>query len=112
VCKDERPALEEGKEKPVKNIIELNDVIPSIEDGLEVTDDKNGKVLTESDRIYDLVDVIEEVCQAGGVDRCYDLNDEAVKKVSEIAEKVIREMVPGIAERIIREEIEKLKSGA
>jgi hypothetical protein len=46
-----------------------------------------------------------------GVDR-YDLNDEAVKKVSEIAEKVTREMVPGIAERIIREEIEKLKSGA
>jgi hypothetical protein len=111
VCKDERTVLEEGKAKPVKNIIELNDMIPSIEDGLEVTDDKKGKVLTESDRIYDLVDVIEGVCQVGGVDR-YDLNDETVKKVSEIAEKVAREMVPGIAERIIREEIEKLKSSA
>jgi hypothetical protein len=111
VRKDERPVLEESEETPVKNIIELNDVFPSIEDGLEVTGDKNGKVLTESDRIYDLVDIIEDVCQSGGVDR-YDLNDEAVKKVSEIAEKVAREMVPGIAERIIREEIEKLKSGA
>ena len=108
--KDERPVLGEGEGTPVKNIIELNDVLPSVEDGLEITGNKNGKVLTESDRIYDLVDVIEEVCQAEGVDR-YDLNDEAVKKVSEITEKVTREMVPGIAERIIREEIEKLKSG-
>ena len=109
--KDQRPVLEEGEETPVRNIIELNDVIPSIEDGLEIAGGKNGKLLRKSDRIYDLFDVIEEVCQVGGVDR-YDLNDEAVKKVSEIAEKVTREMVPGIAERIIREEIEKLKSGA
>ena len=109
--KDKRPALEEGEGTPVKNIMELNEAPPSVEDGLEITGNKNGKVLTESDRIYDLFDVVGEVCQAEGVDRC-NLNDEEVKKVSEIAERVAREMVPGIAERIIREEIEKLKSGA
>ena len=30
---------------------------------------------------------------------------------AEMAERIAREVVPGIAERIIREEIEKLKSG-
>jgi hypothetical protein len=37
------------------------------------------------------------------------LNDEIIKRVSEIAERIAKEMVPGIAERVIREEIDKLK---
>jgi hypothetical protein len=34
-----------------------------------------------------------------------------MKRAAEIAEKVAREVIPDIAERVIREEIEKLKKG-
>ena len=37
------------------------------------------------------------------------LNKEIMKRVSEIAEKISREIIPGIAEKVIKEEIEKLK---
>jgi len=39
------------------------------------------------------------------------LHDEIMKRAQEIAEKVAREIIPDIAERVIREEIEKLKKG-
>jgi undecaprenyl pyrophosphate synthase len=39
------------------------------------------------------------------------LRDEIMKRAEEIAEKVAREVIPDIAERVIREEIEKLKKG-
>lgn len=62
-----------------------------------------------NEKIYDLVDVIEE-----GISKDESVTDDAVKEeikknVSEIAERVAREMFPQIAERLIREEIEKLK---
>jgi hypothetical protein len=104
--------------------------------------DKNllidGRLLKQDDRIYDLVDVIEEndisenkedreiIVIDGRVyqrimkpdDRVFDLtdvvedgrHDEIIKRVSEIAERVAREIIPDIAERVIREEIEKLKA--
>ncbi len=64
-------------------------------------------VLGDQDRVYDLTDVIEEprIDAIVGVR----LQDEIMKKVSEIAERIAREQFPGIAERIIREEIENLK---
>ncbi len=37
------------------------------------------------------------------------LHEEIMKRASEIAEKVAREVIPAVAERVIREEIEKLK---
>ncbi|MCK7514453.1 MAG: hypothetical protein MZV70_67525 [Desulfobacterales bacterium] len=37
------------------------------------------------------------------------LHDEIMKRAEEIAEKIAREVIPDIAERVIREEIEKLK---
>ena len=37
------------------------------------------------------------------------IQEEMIKKVTEITERVAREMFPAIAERIIREEIDKLK---
>jgi hypothetical protein len=40
------------------------------------------------------------------------LRDEIMKRADEIAEKIARELIPGIAERVIREEIEKLKAGS
>ncbi|MCL2669047.1 MAG: hypothetical protein FWE89_00050 [Syntrophaceae bacterium] len=94
-----------------------------------------GRVLKPEDRIYDLVEPLSEadgVSAAGGTSagRIFDLVDvvdvvekkppkmalvdvglreEIAKRAGEIAEKVAREMVPGIAERVIREEIEKLR---
>jgi hypothetical protein len=65
------------------------------------------QVLAENDVVYDLVDVIEEPridAIVGGR-----LQDEIMKKVAEVAERIAREQFPGIAERVIREEIENLK---
>jgi len=36
-------------------------------------------------------------------------NEEVTKRIDEIAERIAREIVPVVAERVIREEIEKLK---
>lgn len=66
-----------------------------------------GKAVPE--RIYDLIDVIEKKPKMAFVDA--GLRDEIMKRAEEIAEKIAREMIPGIAERVIREEIEKLKKG-
>jgi len=59
--------------------------------------------------IYDLVDVVERKPRMALVDT--GLHDEIMKRAQEIAEKVAREIIPDIAERVIREEIEKLKKG-
>ena len=61
----------------------------------------------DGDRIYDLVDVVEEGLGDPAPEDI--LNEEIIKKVEEISEKVARQMFPGIAERIIKEEIEELK---
>jgi hypothetical protein len=61
------------------------------------------------ERIYDLVDVVEKKPKMAFVDAGF--HDEIMKRAEEIAEKVAREVIPDIAERIIREEIEKLKRG-
>ncbi|MDD5524343.1 MAG: hypothetical protein PHV90_03805 [Smithella sp.] len=53
--------------------------------------------------IYTLVDVIEDSQTANN------LNEEIIKRAAEIIERITRELVPEIAERVIREEIEKLK---
>ncbi len=92
--------VKDGEGTPVENIIELTDEI--LDDDLGTTADKDGRVLREGEKIYDLVDVVEEVPHCK-------LNGEIAKKVSEIAEKIARELVPEIAERVIRKEIEKLK---
>jgi hypothetical protein len=97
----------------------------------------DGRLFGPDDRIYDLVDVVEdgsipadkneqEIIVIDGrvyqrlmqpTDRVFELTDvieegcsgEVNRVVSEIAERVAREIIPGIAERLIREEIEKLK---
>ncbi len=55
--------------------------------------------------VYMLVDVIEEN-PAG--DQLY---EEVMKKSEEILERIARKIVPEIAERMIKEEIEKIKKG-
>jgi hypothetical protein len=68
----------------------------------------DNRILRENDKIYDLVDVVEDPRQHNLPDE--KVNDTIIKQVSEISEKIAKEMFPRIAERIIREEIEKLKN--
>jgi len=75
------------------------------------------RLMKSGEKIFDLVDLIEEeVDPIVGVEKRpkvavvnMGMQDEILKKVAETAEKVAREMIPDIAERIIREEIERLK---
>ena len=78
------------------------------------------------DTIYDLIEVVEEGSRRG--ERIYDLadvithgvstsfpdpdyyRDEIIQRVTVITEEIAREIVPVIAERVIREAIEKLKA--
>jgi hypothetical protein len=60
------------------------------------------------DRIYDLNDVFEE--GEATAFRAAALDCEIRKVAAEMAERIAREVIPGIAERVIREEIEKLKN--
>jgi ribonuclease D len=88
------------REIPEEEIIELFDEIPGDTEDIVVAEGVGEQVLREDDKIYDLVYTIEDTPQ-----------DEMAKEISEVAEKIAREIVPEIAERVIREEIEKLKSG-
>jgi hypothetical protein len=54
-------------------------------------------------QIFNLVDIIENTQTADNI------NEEVMKRVVEIVERIAREMVPEIAERVIKQEIEKLK---
>jgi len=62
---------------------------------------------TGHEKIYDLVDVVDKKPRMAFVDT--GLHEEIMKRAAEIAEKVAREVIPAVAERVIREEIEKLK---
>jgi hypothetical protein len=66
------------------------------------------RVAKQTDKVYDLVDVVERGSSGSLHDVKLD-NDEIIKRVTEVTERIAREMFPGIAERVIREEIEKLK---
>jgi hypothetical protein len=64
----------------------------------------------ESDQIvYELTDIVEEPYPRGLT--VSEFNMEIMKKVTEITEKIAKDMIPDIVERVIREEIEKLKAG-
>ncbi|MDD5167547.1 MAG: hypothetical protein PHN75_01930 [Syntrophales bacterium] len=77
------------------------------------------RMMAPGEKIFDLVDVIEE--DTGEVSIAtvekktkvavvnMGLQDEILKRVTETTERIAREVIPDIAERIIREEIGKLK---
>lgn len=91
--------------KPEDRIIDLMDVLEDSPASatLHISEGK-----AASERIYDLVDVVErKPPKMAFVDA--GLHDEIMKRAAEIAERVAREVIPDVAERIIREEIEKLK---
>ena len=61
------------------------------------------KVKVSGAMLYDLTDVIEERVAAS------DVQDAVIRQVRETAERIARELVPGIVERVVREEIEKIR---
>ena len=75
------------------------------------------RLMRPGEQIYDLVDVVEETMDVGSVGEKrpkvavvnMGLQDEVLNRVTETAERVAREIIPDIAERVIREEIEKLR---
>jgi hypothetical protein len=92
--------------KPEDRIHDLMDPLDS-ESGFREKNVLEPKVRPE--KIYDLVDVVEKRPRMALVDT--GLHDEIMKRAVDIAEKIAREVIPDIAERVIREEIEKLKKG-
>ena len=62
----------------------------------------------EDEVIYELTDIVEEGSPKAIT--VAEFNSEIIKRVTEITERIAREIVPEIAERVIREEIDKLKS--
>jgi hypothetical protein len=101
--------------KPDDRIYDLVDAIGD-EGGTETKQDReiiviDGRVYERvskpGDEAHGLVDTIEK--DSGG--SLYDagLSDEIMKRVSEVTERIAKEIVPEIAERVIREEIGKLK---
>lgn len=92
--------------KPEDRIHDLVDIVDAVS-GFQKDDP--GERRNGPEIIYDLVDVVERKPRMALVDT--GLHDEIMKRAQEIAEKVAREIIPGIAERVIREEIEKMKKG-
>ena len=101
--------------KPDDRIHELVDVIDD-NAGAETKHDReiiviDGRVYErvsgQGDEVHDVVDAVEK--GSGGYLHDPGVNDEIIRRVSEVAEKIAKEIVPEIAERVIREEINKLK---
>jgi dihydroneopterin aldolase len=61
---------------------------------------------TRAERVHNLTDIVD------GGDLSNQLKEEVMKKAIEIVERIAKEMVPDIAERMIREEIEIIKAKA
>lgn len=61
------------------------------------------RVKVNGHRIHDLTEVVEDVLSPDQI------NDRIMKRVDEMVEKIAREVVPDIAERIIKKEIEKIQ---
>jgi hypothetical protein len=90
--------------KPEDKVHELMDVL---EDSPRFPVEGQPAGRSGAEKIYDLIDVVERKPKMAFVDA--GLRDEIMKRAAEIAERVAREIIPDIAERVIREEIEKLK---
>lgn len=148
---DEQRRVTGSEERPVSS---PGDFLPMMTMEIDISKGKigsedvviDGKVLKAVDRIFELVDVVDDepmVESRDGQDiividgRVYErvtrprqvmletsalmehsappridngLHEEIMKAVIKIAEGIVRDAVPDIAERIIREEIEKLKA--
>ena len=68
-----------------------------------VVDGRGYERVTRDNNIHDLTDLVEDANSSNK------LNEEIIKRATEIAERIAREIMPEIAARVIREEIEKIK---
>lgn len=69
-----------------------------------VVDGRGYERIIKDDRfIHELVDLAEDQPSVGN------LNEEMLERITLIAERIAREVIPEIAEKVIREEIDKLK---
>ncbi len=90
------------------------DLVEVLEEGAAVSSGRETHSLHErasavkSRRIHDLTEVVKDIPVRAVADPA--LREMVLQQVSEIAERLAREMIPPIAERVIREEIEKLKA--
>lgn len=99
-------------------IMKENEIVHDLTDELQDDNNENNQNVIlvdgrgyENDpqikkEVYNLVDVIDDN-QMG--DKIY---EDIINRLEEIVEKIARKMVPDIAEKIIKEEIEKLKNSA
>jgi hypothetical protein len=87
----------------------IHELVDPLDPASGVSEQSVPEMKAGPERIHDLVDAIERKPKMAFVDP--GIHDEIMKRAAEIAEKVAREVIPGIAERVIREEIEKLKGG-
>jgi hypothetical protein len=94
-------------------VLKPEDRIHDLLDPIDSVSGFHGKNVLEikgrPEKIYDLVDVVERKPRMALIDT--GVHDEIMNRAVEIAEKIARELIPDIAERVIREEIEKLKKG-
>ena len=104
----ERAMMIEGR--ILKPDDQIHDLLEPLDDETGFAGEGSAGTMPGPEEIFDLVDVVEKRPKMAFVDT--GLRDEIMKRAAEIAEKVAREMVPDVAERIIREEIEKLKKDA
>jgi hypothetical protein len=67
--------------------------------------------LRDGEKIHDLVDVVTEETREAvpGRGPTGQRDEVAIKEIRDVAERIARDLIPGIVERVIREEIEKLK---
>lgn len=102
--------------KPTDQVYDLVDEVtaapPKLKrDGEIIAVDGRGykRVLKPEDKIYNLRDAFEE---GKGESSLHEgaMKEGVSKIVLETAERIARELIPDIAERVIREEIEKLKN--
>jgi hypothetical protein len=87
----------------------IHDLLEILNDTPEFSTEGQPAGRSGPEKIYDLVDVVERKPKMAFVDA--GLRDEIMKRAAEIAERVAREIIPDVAERVIREEIDKLKKG-
>ncbi|GEM_PF-1834124 len=94
-----------------RRIIDLVDVLEEgavLSESREALSPSTRASASETRKIHDLTDVVKDVPLRAVADPA--LRDMVLQQVTEIAERLAREMIPTIAERVIREEIEKLKA--
>lgn len=85
------------------------EVIPVVEGRREATGDTGShqRPMREGEMVYVLTDLVEGPVFPPDIPPL--MKEQILKVISETTERIVRDVAPGIVERVIREEIEKLK---